>query len=437
MPNIVDRFNVGGQDYYIEPVLDQVPTEGSPRPVMSGGVYQELIATRGDTPMASGVDAQGAFTRQGAYKYLSWIMEKIGIGKWQDPIYASASALSINAIIFANNLFVAATTTGCWWSEDGITWRQGVSTTSTSTAITDMNVSRTAVAYGNGLFVCGGYNSVDTLWWSTDGKVWNKSSGYTLSIQYVDGIAYDVTMGWYVSSYRQAGAVSSDGKTWTTDSNRFALNQIASNGSLWVGGHSTYQQDGAPFYSADGVTWSSGLSLSGIIVYQVIHANGLWLCGCNQGMFYANILNATHHFRAATMLRSGYYSVRAINYAFGVFVAAVTEGEQASDKGIWYSTDGINWTQCTGDIAGVVVTDIVYGDDKLIAVGALGCLWYSIDGINWTALLHLVTQGDTAVYQANLNCSHILNYGGDNWVLGINAVFKWCDRYLKDSLPLL
>ena len=43
MPNIVDRFNVNGQDFFIEPVLDNAPTEGSQHGISSNGVYQTLM----------------------------------------------------------------------------------------------------------------------------------------------------------------------------------------------------------------------------------------------------------------------------------------------------------------------------------------------------------------------------------------------------------
>lgn len=43
-PQVVDRFNVDGQEYSIEPVLDPIPTSGSPRAVTSGGVFADKSA---------------------------------------------------------------------------------------------------------------------------------------------------------------------------------------------------------------------------------------------------------------------------------------------------------------------------------------------------------------------------------------------------------
>ena len=59
---IVDKFNVDGQDYAIEPVLDAVPMQNSQHAVMSGGVF----ADKSDVPV------QGStrnFTAAGAYDF--------------------------------------------------------------------------------------------------------------------------------------------------------------------------------------------------------------------------------------------------------------------------------------------------------------------------------------------------------------------------------
>lgn len=60
MAKIVDRFNVEGEDYFIEPVMDATPTEDSEKAITSGGVY----AYRSSVP----ADNDGRFfTSAGAY----------------------------------------------------------------------------------------------------------------------------------------------------------------------------------------------------------------------------------------------------------------------------------------------------------------------------------------------------------------------------------
>lgn len=60
MAKIVDRFNVEGEDYFIEPVMDTTPTEDSEKAVASGGVYayRSSVPTDGDKRF---------FTSEGAY----------------------------------------------------------------------------------------------------------------------------------------------------------------------------------------------------------------------------------------------------------------------------------------------------------------------------------------------------------------------------------
>lgn len=68
MPNrIVDRFNVDGQDYAIEPVIDPTPVEGSQHAVMSGGVYNEIKRIDEDKSATPISDSTKNFTAGGAY----------------------------------------------------------------------------------------------------------------------------------------------------------------------------------------------------------------------------------------------------------------------------------------------------------------------------------------------------------------------------------
>ena len=63
-PQVVDRFNVDGQDYAIEPVLDPIPTQDSPHAVASGGVFADK----------SNVPVEGStknFTAAGAFDFFA------------------------------------------------------------------------------------------------------------------------------------------------------------------------------------------------------------------------------------------------------------------------------------------------------------------------------------------------------------------------------
>lgn len=90
MPRKVDRFNVDGEDYVIEPIMDSVPTQGSENGVESGGVYTELEALKEDIhdivvdkSSVPEKDSTKAFTAGGAYnlqceKFLGVIWKSSG-----------------------------------------------------------------------------------------------------------------------------------------------------------------------------------------------------------------------------------------------------------------------------------------------------------------------------------------------------------------------
>jgi hypothetical protein len=79
--------------------------------------------------------------------------------------------------------------------------------------------------------------------------------------------------------------------------------------------------------------------------------------------------------------------------------------------GIWYSNDGMKWTNCSKES----VTDIAYnGVDTFLAVGPEGNVFYSNDGKNWTLYAsNIFGTGGTGGNQS------IIAYNGvDTWVVG-------------------
>ena len=167
---IVDTFNVDGEDYSIEPVIDPIPLEGSQHAVMGGGVYSELIATRGATAVETGRNVNGAFTRKGAFDYTlgsisasSWLGKVFGrmFGRaWTQGTGANTTYNMQYYLTYANCIWVCGSSShGVWWSEDGKAWTRGIGIAD-GAAGGDIEI----LAYVNGLWLCSCTNH--GIWWS-------------------------------------------------------------------------------------------------------------------------------------------------------------------------------------------------------------------------------------------------------------------------------
>ncbi len=82
--------------------------------------------------------------------------------------------------------------------------------------------------------------------------------------------------------------------------------------------------------------------------------------------------------------------------------------------GIWYSNDGMKWTNCSKES----VYDIEYnGVDTFLAVGG-DKVFYSNDGKNWTLYASNIFDGGTE----NIGGFNVITYNGvDTWVVGVDS----------------
>lgn len=94
MPNIVDRFNVNGQDFFIEPVLDNAPTEGSQHGISSNGVYQTLM---------------DFFGTSDSEKWKAALLGSVYGFNWNDPELLPFSTVPY-ALVWNDELYVASFT---------------------------------------------------------------------------------------------------------------------------------------------------------------------------------------------------------------------------------------------------------------------------------------------------------------------------------------
>jgi hypothetical protein len=122
------------------------------------------------------------------------------------------------------------------------------------------------------------------IWWSTDGKTWNKSNittsdfyGHSKPV-YANGI-------WNVAC--DAGGnigvyYSTDGKTWTLGKTGSCRGLEYANG-IWVVG----DDPSGVYYSIDGKTWTKSSSFFTRGGYYFGNANGIWVYCARVGVYYS------------------------------------------------------------------------------------------------------------------------------------------------------
>lgn len=417
---IVDKFNVDGQDYAIEPVLDAVPMQNSQHAVMSGGVF----ADKSDVPVQGSTKN---FTAAGAYDFFngsktskSWFGKVFGhllAREWKRCVAENAQIPDFYDAAYGKGLWVAGTHNyGCWWSEDGLNWTQGVGDNDDRAVIEvvyangiwvssstigifwsedgknwtigdgDNTGTRRYPMFVNNMWFCAGANG-NGLYWSEDGKYWTKADGsvaeeygfYTGSVCYGNGV-------WVVASAHGAHW-SEDGKTWTacTGFPNVSLRYPAFADGLFLVGVGVGDSS-APgvYWSEDGKTWTSGTTTyTGSASYSVgvfVRANGLWVCtalggGADKaGCFWSADGKVWTQGTGITTYDTS-VNPECLAYANGVWVCSL------NGSGVAYSVDGKDWVVATG-ISGSV-WKLVYKNGIWVC-DASPRPFYSVDGKEWT-----------------------------------------------------
>ncbi|WP_334147223.1 hypothetical protein [Hyphomicrobium sp.] len=211
------------------------------------------------------------------------------------------------AIAFGNNLFVVPSQGGwtrdVWTSPDGINW------TTHNNSLPPSAPSIQAVTYGGGQFV--GVGNDGAIITSSDGINWTERSstvttGFT-DIAYGNG-RYVAVGGWGVPSHPVV--TSTDAVNWTAVPSASVFNSrwnsVAYGNGLFV----AKSYGGGPhfMYSSDGENWQAG----------------------NSGTY------GTH------------WGGEFISFGNGLFVVAGAVGAGPSDRTIYTSSDGINWSLQSG-----------------------------------------------------------------------------------------
>lgn len=423
---IVDRFNVDGQDYSIEPVLDAVPIQNSQHAVMSGGVFADK----------SNVPVQGStknFTAAGAYDFffnsttkMEWAAKVLGsqLGQgWARTIVGDPNpqetppSLSFGAFAYGNGVWVAGATDSCYEGayyslDDGVTWQKS-----------DMySYGSWGLAFGDGKFVLAagkakGLSEQGGLWYSTDGQHWTQSNVTQTAmrdVKYCNGTW--IATAAYISGQSNGGIYySSDGENWTLSQNTSGITFTRScpneDGSVWIVGSS---QQGLWRSDDGGETFVNVISVGYVqaIIYGYIFGQGVWVClswynniaqspsVSDDGIHWTSLGGAPTF--TNTTFYDGLYSKKD-DLWLGACVGAGSG--TIPNKGILYSEDGYNFyfadapaTTTTGYYS-VCYANGVYLAGCNDSANTNSGLYRSTDGKHWTKVLD--TKTTTGLFYAN------------------------------------
>ena len=233
------------------------------------------------------------------------------------------------------------------WSDDGETWYSGQTTTNINTS----QLAGEKLVSNGYIWVAGANISPNPLFWSLDGKIYSASTnGGTFGVDIVNDVTWDGNK--FVVVARSGTTVnkilsSTDGKTWSLEKD-FTTTRVrctAYDGTTYV----IAGRDPSIQYSTDLVSYTT-----------------------------ATVPNTS----SSTSLTDAIYGG-------GYFVVCGTT--PASGSSIWYSSDGINWSQTTA--SSLTTCYLLCWDGTKYLMGNNDGIWYSTDLDNWTKTSSFQTNG--------------------------------------------
>jgi len=317
-----------------------------------------------------------------------------GSTKWTAVKDSPFDGSVIETIAYCNNLFFAvgynhgdgngkmATST------DGVKWTD--SDTGTTFKIGGIYIcSITAIAYGNGKFVAGGWDGKIAT--STDSVTWTaaRTNAFetTLNGSYSQAEIYAIAYGndkFVAVGSKGRIATSTDGVTWTKRD------------------VSTIFKYAPPYYSnINAIAYGSGKFVA--VGYEYREYDG-------ERDVIGKMATSTDGVTWAAVTQSVFGDndrIYAITFDNGKFVAGGGNGKMAT------STDGVTWTAVKNSTFDTnVIKAITYGNKKFIAVGSKGKMATSPDGTKWSAVKDS-TFGTSAI--------NSIAYGNGKFVAGISG----------------
>jgi hypothetical protein len=259
---------------------------------------------------------------------------------------------------YGNGLFVAisrANTIGAFVSTDGITWMH---------VAFPVTFDARAVAFGAGKFVITGA-STNIVLYSENGQNWLQATMPYTGL--FENLCYgnDKFVSFYLDSNTTRFVYSQDGITWTSGGTLSYIPLYA----LGYGNGKFIAFGTEPYYSTDGISWAKGTATGGggNIKRAIAYGNGKFVAVGNSGQA-AYSEDGISWSNQDALPTSDTYTV--LTFGDGQFVTA-------NKNAFAYSKDGITWAAGTLP-ASKTWTQIIYADDKFLAVSSSGTTIYSL-----------------------------------------------------------
>lgn len=241
------------------------------------------------------------------------------------------------------------------------------------------------IAYGNGVWVVVGANTVGTLLGgsiqsSTDGLTWTNRTVANTNKMY--GVGYGNGIFIAVGS-NGALQTSTDGTTWTnrtSNSNNQDLYNVAYGNGVYVAVGGAVNPNGTIISSTDGTTWIRRTAANVFALTSVAFGNGTFVVAGGNAAGSGSLQSSTDGTTWTNRTVANSNPMSCIAYGNGIFVT----GSDTSPT-IQYSTDnGVTWSQ--DSVSGILsyTRSIVYGNGIFMAVGA-GGIAVSTDAITWSS----------------------------------------------------
>jgi hypothetical protein len=386
--------------------VSHTPGEGSSASVALNATLDDLSGV--NAPSLTDGDFLRFISRPTSYIGTTWTTRRSHFG-----------LTSIRSVAYGNSLWVAGGYAGqLRTSTDAITW-------TTRTSNFGAYDSIYSVAYGNSLWVAGGGNG--QLRTSTDAVTWTtRTSNFGGQIR---SVAYGNNL-WVAGGEYGQIRTSTDGTTWTTRTSNFtySIYSVAYGNSLWVA---------AGYYgqlrtSTDAITWTTQTSNFGTTpIRSVAYGNNLWVAGGYAGQLRTSTDAITWTTRTPNLANN--QSIHSLVYSNSLWVAGTIEGQ------IRTSTDGTTWTTQTSNFGSSTVFSVAYGDNTLVAVGDAGKLRTSADTaafVEWVPVsLDLDDIGDVVITNPSNGNPLVYDNNTSKWKKG-TSVLNLDDNYDSSYITL-
>lgn len=244
----------------------------------------------------------------------------------------------------------------------------------------------------------------------TSGNAWTSTDGATLSSAFtlgsgtsISGVAY--RGGTWVACNERYIYSSTDGTSWTQRMDYSGGGASAPTVLIWGNNEFICRGTGsgvgvAFVYSADGLSWSTGATPSGINVRGLAWSSDLSLYAA-VGLSGGIITGATSTGSWTSRTSGTGNNLFGVAYGNGKFVAVGDSGT------IRYSTTGLTWSGATSGTT-AALTGVCWTGSYFVACGAGGVLFRSADGVTWSSITSGTSNGLSGIFA---NGSHVFAVG--------------------------